>query len=258
MADQDQHLTTWLALSLSAGIGPAVGRRLLSRFKGPEEVFRASAPELRQVSGLSQQSVDLILAGGARREAAEQIDRCRNEGVGIIPLCSDNYPLLLARIDNPPLQLYVKGDTSLLQTDCIAIVGARAATSYGVDMARRFAADLANRGYTVVSGMASGIDAAAHYGCLEAKGRTLAVLGCGVNRVYPPQNRTLYQRIVSHGALISEYPLDTEPDAFRFPARNRIISGLSLGVMVVEAAKRSGSVSSGYSLISAPWLTIRW
>ncbi len=205
-------------------------------------MFYASARDLRQVAGLPQQAVTKILAGGARTEAARLIDRCRREGVGIIPLCSKDYPPLLARIDNPPLQLYVRGDASLLQTDCMAIVGARAASSYGLEMAGRFAADLARRKYTVVSGMASGIDAAAHYGCLEAEGRTIAVLGCGVNRVYPPQNRTLYQRMINCGAVVSEYPLDTEPDAFRFPARNRIISGLSLGVMVVEAAKRSGSL----------------
>ncbi len=219
-----------------------MGQRLLSQFKLPEAVFRASPRELQKIPGLGQKTIAKILTGGARREATQQVDRCRKAGVGIIPLYSQDYPPLLARIDNPPLQLYVRGDASLLQTDCIAIVGARAATSYGTEMASHFAADLARHGYTVVSGLASGIDAAAHYGCLEAGGRTIAVLGCGVNRVYPPRNRTLYQRMVSHGALVSEYPLDTEPDAFRFPARNRIISGLSLGVMVVEAAKRSGSL----------------
>ena len=242
MIDQDPHLSAWLALSLLPGIGPATGRRLLTLFPKPEEVFLASTEELRQKSGLPQQAIEKILAGGARNEAAEQIDRCRKEGVVIIPLCSEDYPPLLAQIDNPPMQLFVKGDPSLLKTDCIAIVGARAATSYGIEMAGRFATDLGGRNYTVVSGMATGIDAAAHYGCLGVRGKTIAVLGCGVNRAYPSQNRKLYQCIADSGALVSEYPLDTEPDAFRFPARNRIISGLSLGVMVVEAAKRSGSL----------------
>lgn len=192
--------------------------------------------------GLPGQTVDKILRGGAENEAEQLIDHCGREEVTIIPSYSKSYPPLLAQIDNPPLQLFVKGDVSLLKTDAIAIVGARAATSYGVEMATRFAGELARRNYTVVSGMATGIDAAAHFGCLEAQGRTIAVLGCGVNRVYPPQNQKLYRRLADSGALVSEYPLDTEPDAFRFPARNRIISGLSLGVMVVEAAKRSGSL----------------
>ncbi|MDX1776326.1 MAG: DNA-processing protein DprA, partial [Desulfobulbales bacterium] len=157
--------------------------------------------------------------------------------------CDDPlYPFLLKNIHDPPLVLYVLGDPELLTGRGVAIVGSRAATHYGRSIAEKMAAGLSRQGLTIISGMALGIDTAAHAGTLAAQGKTIAVLGCGLDIIYPPSNRKLYRDIASSGAVVSEYPLGTIPDNFRFPARNRIISGLSLGVVVVEAAKRSGSL----------------
>lgn len=224
------------------GIGPVVGRRLFSVFGDATGIFAASEKDLRQVGGLTKRTIAQILEGGAREEAETTIRLCRQQGISIVPNFCDSYPELLSQCPDPPLQLYVKGDASLLKENCLAIVGARAASSYGTAMASRFSGELAAHGFTVVSGMALGIDTAAHLGCLDAGGKTIAVLGCGLDVIYPHQNRDLFLRIARQGAIVSEYPLGTKPESFRFPARNRIISGLCLGVLVVEAAKHSGSL----------------
>ncbi|MEW6429045.1 MAG: DNA-processing protein DprA [Thermodesulfobacteriota bacterium] len=232
----------WLALALTPGLGHAGCRRLLQRFGSARAVFSASEKELAEVAGVRRPVREEIKDGRGLRAAEEEADRCRRAGIAIVTMADERYPDLLRHSPDVPLVLFVKGDSGLLAGDCLAVVGARAASVYGLEVAEKYAAMLARAGLTVVSGMAMGIDAAAHRGCLTAGGRTIAVLGCGLDIVYPGQNRELYRRIGESGALVSEYPLGTKPDAFRFPARNRIISGLSLGVLVVEAAKRSGSL----------------
>lgn len=183
-------------------------------------------------------------------DSAAELGKCRDRGVKLIPLADPAYPALLSQIHDPPLLLYVKGDLSSRDSNALAVVGSRNATFYGLTQARRFSFDLASAGFTIVSGMALGIDRAAHEGALNMTGgRTLAVLGCGIDVVYPEKNRDLGERITPRGALITEFPLGTRPLAHHFPLRNRIISGLSLGVLVVEAHSRSGSLITASSAL---------
>jgi DNA processing protein len=172
----------------------------------------------------------------------KEIDLAAEKNISIIPCDDPLYPALLSNIHDPPVVLYVMGAPELLSCRSMGIVGSRSATHYGKNVAGQMANSLSMQGFTIISGMALGIDTAAHNGALAAEGETIAVLGCGLDIVYPPSNHNLYKRIASAGALVSEYPLGTKPDSFRFPARNRIISGLSLGILVVEAANRSGSL----------------
>jgi len=238
----DSQLHAWLSLSLLPGIGAATARKLIASFGDVSLVLGAKEKELREVGGLRQETITAIRSGGASWQAEQEMSRCWHLCIEILPLFDPDYPPLLAQCKDAPLQLFVRGEVAALRQDAVAIVGARAATHYGLETAGRFARELAERGYAVISGMALGIDAAAHSGCMEAGGKTVAVMGCGLDIVYPPQNKRLFDHIIQQGAVVSEYPLGTRPDSFRFPARNRIISGLALGVMVVEAAKRSGSL----------------
>nr|MDA8166095.1 DNA-processing protein DprA [Desulfobacteraceae bacterium] len=173
-------------------------------------------------------------------------EQTRKHGLIILTWDHPAYPPLLRTIPDPPLLLYTKGDLACLSQPGLGVVGARAATSYGRQVAQDMAFQLARKGLVIISGFALGIDTAAHQGALRAGGRTVAVLGNGLDMVYPEQNRKLFDKIAETGTLVSEYPLGTTPDAFRFPARNRIISGLALGVLVVEAAKRSGSLITAH------------
>jgi DNA processing protein len=194
------------------------------------------------VKGIGEKTVAALRRRPGTESVQQELEKAWENGVSLITWDSDAYPQLLREIHNPPIVLYVKGRPEILSHPGIALVGSRAATSYGKKTAENLASNLAGYEITVISGMALGIDAAAHRGALSAGGTTVAVLGCGPNIIYPPQNRSLYEEIVERGAVVSEYPLDTQPENFRFPARNRIISGLSLGVVVVEAAQRSGSL----------------
>ncbi len=232
----------WLTLHLVAGLGAVGCRALIEVFGGASGVLAADAKELSQVPGIRKNVIDIISARPPYMEADDELCRMRKQGVTLLSWDSPAYPEALRTIYNPPMLLYVKGDEAQLKRPAIAVVGSRAATHYGLKIARRLGAELAGRGLTVVSGLALGIDAAAHAGALDAQGSTVAVLGCGVDVPYPRCNGGLAAGIAASGALISEYPLGTSPEAFRFPARNRIISGLSLGVVVVEAAARSGSL----------------
>ncbi len=239
-------LRDWLALSFTPGLGPAGCRILTDHFGSPGKVLTAGEKALSAVAGLKKNWREALLAGPRYREADREIARAANSGVRILPWADPDYPKLLRNIHNPPIILYVKGRVDLLQGPALGMVGARAASDYGKKIADNLAADLARHGLTIFSGLALGIDTAAHQGALRAGGNTAAVLGCGVDFVYPSHNRTLYERLCVDGALVSEYPLGTRPESFRFPARNRIISGLSLGVLVVEAAKRSGSLITAF------------
>jgi len=239
------YLQSWLALHLVPGLGRVRCGRLVDHFGGPDRVLAAKTSDLKGVCRLRRESLAVLDDAGRQNLltlAREEIDRAAANNITIIACDDPLYPSLLKKIHDPPVVLYVLGDLHLLNTRGIGIVGSRAATHYGRSIAYRMGRSLARRGFTITSGMALGIDTAAHKGALAAKGGTIAVLGCGLDIIYPPSNRELYKEIGVAGTIVSEYPLGTLPDNFRFPARNRIISGLSLGVVVVEAANRSGSL----------------
>jgi DNA processing protein len=244
------ELLDWLALSLTPGLGVRSWNKLLAVFDGPQEVLETGQSRIRKlVPGIRANIIAGINKENLRAAAAQELERAAGSGIEIITREQEAYPELLCNIDDPPILLYVKGDAALLQSACIGVVGARASSVYGQRIAEDLSKRLCQRGLTVVSGLALGIDTAAHKGALQANGATLAVLGCGLDVVYPRQNRSLYEEIACRGALVSEYRLGALPEAFRFPARNRIISGLSLGVVVVEAARKSGSlITAGYAL----------
>jgi len=240
MTDPQQD---WLTLHLVPGLGSVGFRALLTAFGSAAAVLRASQKDLQGVPGIRSQVISAITTPSPYRQAAEH-ELQRMASLGMVMLCfgDEGYPGLLANIFNPPMTLFVKGNPGALRKEGLAVVGSRAATSYGLKVARDFSAQLASMGVVIVSGLALGIDTAAHTGALTAGGETVAVLGCGLDVPYPRANTRLACQIAEAGAVISEYPLATPPDAFRFPARNRIISGLTRGVLVVEAAQRSGSL----------------
>ena len=233
-----------IELNLIPGLGSATIHRLLEAFDSPEAVFQAHPALLKEI--LKQYATSEVLQAIRQARdgagAAPEINRVERAGAKIVTLVDDDYPELLKTISDPPPVLYVKG--ILLKEDAAAVglVGTRSASPYGIGMARQLASDLAQSGLTVVSGLAEGIDAAGHEGALEAGGRTIAVLGHGLSHTYPPQHRKLAERIVESGALISEFPMEMPPAAANFPRRNRVISGLSLGVIVVEAPTKSGAL----------------
>lgn len=237
------ELVDWLALSLTPGLGVRSWQKIFSVFESPGDVLKAKPAYIRKlVPGIGAKIVAAIDAEGLRAAAEEELSRADRAGVRILPRYDDAYPELLRAIHDPPIVLYVRGNLSLLQGPCLGMVGARSSTVYGQRIAEDLAKRLTNRGLTVVSGLALGIDAAAHKGALSGTGATIGVLGCGLDVIYPRRNARLYAEMAERGAVVSEYSLGTLPDAFRFPARNRIISGLSLGVVVVEAARKSGSL----------------
>jgi DNA processing protein len=235
------ELHDWLSLYLAPGLGNVLMARLLAVYGEPAAVLQASVKDLCQVPGIGNKLAHAIDAPILRRAADQELAKAEQENVIILPRDDCRYPEPLRHIYNPPGVLYVKGDAALLSTTCIAMVGSRAATVYGTRIAADMACRLARAGITVVSGVALGIDAAAHTGALQG-GTTIGVLGCGLDVIYPRQHQKLYAEIAEKGALITEAPFGAKPEAFRFPARNRIISGLSQGVVVVEAARQSGSL----------------
>lgn len=240
---EPSSICDWLCLSLIPGLGPAGARRLLQHYGDVRQLLEAEVKELANVPGMRCQQLN----GFSDREecrnlAARQLEAVQALGGTILPVDASGYPELLREIPDPPVVLYALGDIRLLKNSCVAVVGSRSATSYGRRVACSFSETLAAHSLTVVSGLALGIDSEAHWGAVRAGGNTIAVLGCGVDVVYPRQNRKLYEEICARGLLLSEYPLGTQPDGFRFPARNRIIAGISRGVVVVEAARKSGSL----------------
>ncbi len=235
------HLLEWLALALTPGLGPTKSRKLVEHFSGPEKVFRASLTEL-EGSGIRAVSAQSLATGKSAELAREEIARAAELRVTIISIEDPSYPSRLKEIYDPPLVLYVRGSVELLTRPGIAMVGTRHPTPYGSGMAERLGCDLAAQGLVIVSGMARGVDTASHRGALSGKGKTLAVFGTGVDVIYPKENSRLSEQILSlGGALISEFPLGTFAAPQNFPIRNRIISGMSLGVLVVEAAEYSGT-----------------
>jgi DNA processing protein len=233
----------WLTLYLTPGLGPSGLKSLVDHFGSPAKVLAVPKKELLKTAGRLTRKTLAAIGQSEQREAAEE-ELAKTARAGITILCWDDedFPAWLKNIPDPPVILYVKGKTGVLSKPAISMVGSRAASVYGLQMAEELSRQLAARGFTVISGLALGIDAAAHRGSLSAGGKTVAVLGCGLDIIYPEQNRDLFEIIPANGAIISEYPLGTSPDSFRFPARNRLISGLASGVVVVEAARRSGSL----------------
>lgn len=232
----------WASLCLAPGIGLAGFWRLVESLGSPERVLAASAHELRNIPGIQARQLSALSSPELlRQRAKDELELLAAQGCLAIAYSDERYPPLLRQITDPPPILYLAGCPDLLQTDMIAVVGSRAASTYGRRIAYSLARTLSHS-LTIVSGLALGIDTEAHTGTLSENGRTIAVLGCGLDVVYPYQNRRLYERIRETGLLVSEYPLGTTPEGFRFPARNRIIAGLSLGVLVVEAARKSGSL----------------
>ena len=238
ITEEEMH---WLALRLVPGLGARVAMRLVTNFGSATGVFRASSSELESLK-VSSQVVRNIAAGTVFEEAIQEAEKARQLGATLISVRDVGYPPLLKEIFDPPLLLYARGDISLLGAPSVGMVGTRRPTAYGRAMAARLAGDLGARGLVIVSGLARGIDSSAHQGCLDAGGKTIGVLGCGIDVVYPSENKKLFAAIAEKGLLLSEFPLGAFPAPQNFPIRNRIISGLSLGLIVVEAAQYSGSL----------------
>ncbi|HEY0727439.1 MAG TPA: DNA-processing protein DprA [Pyrinomonadaceae bacterium] len=236
-------ISDWVELNMTPGIGPRAAAKILERFGSAESVYNATRTELEQLR-LAPEAIDSIISRVLRSTAEAEIAAVRKLGGDILLLDDGVYPSSLREIYDPPIVLYVKGAwAECLDQPCIGVVGSRKCSTYGQNAANMLARDLAQRELTVVSGFARGIDAAAHRGALEAGGRTVAVLGTGIDEVYPRDHKKLAEEILaSGGALVSQFPLGTPPVSENFPYRNRIISGLSLGIVVVEAAENSGSL----------------
>ncbi len=230
----------WIALKMVPGLGIQKANLLIQSFKTPQKIFRASPSELTS-SGISGSIAQTIASGCTFDDAVEQQQKMLDTGTTLISLTDPRYPPRLRDIYDPPMVLFARGRIELLQTVMLGIVGTRRPTPYGIAAAERLAADLSHAQLTIASGMASGIDTAAHRSVLAAKGNTIAVLGCGVDLVYPAENRKLAADLAVDGLLLSEFPMSAPPYPQNFPIRNRIISGMSAGVMVVEGAQYSGS-----------------
>ena len=241
MCVTDLSPNTWglLRLTMVPGLGPVLIARLVRALGWAEEVLRATPSGLRSVRGIGDAKARLIEDARADldRLASEEVRAIADAGVRLVGLGDDEYPPLLSHIDDPPPVLYVRGALDWRDVDraTLAIVGSRKCSHYGLEQSRRFASALAQSGVSIVSGGARGIDTAAHKGALDAGGRTIAVMGCGLSRAYPPENEELFARIAERGCLISELPFHTPPTAENFPARNRIISGLSHGTQIGRA-----------------------
>ncbi len=238
----DASQIDYLQVAMTTGIGPGGLGRLLDRFATATDILTASPQELSEVEGVGVTLSRRLRSTEFRDLALQTIETCRQLSIRIVLPEHDEFPRLLKEIPDPPSVLYVLGQLLPIDGMSIAIVGARNASQYGRSQSERFARSLALGGLTIVSGLARGIDAAAHVGALEAGGRTIAVLGNGVAEIYPPQHRELADRIQSQGAVISEMPPGTKPKKGMFPQRNRLLSGLSLGTIVIEASDRSGAL----------------
>ena len=232
----------WLKLIRADGIGPTTFAKLLKRFGSPDRILGASVSELAKTNGIGFKTAERIAATRDKFDTNAELELAHKLGVWLMNLEDNRYPPVLKQIYDPPPVLYIKGDLTKQDNLAISIVGSRHCSLYGQEQASRFAHFLGSAGFTICSGMARGIDTAAHQGALSAGGRTIAVQGCGLKHIFPPENKRLFDLIAESGACVSELPLDYEPLAVNFPPRNRIIAGLSLGTIVVEAALRSGAL----------------
>ena len=236
-------MISWISLNMTPGVGPRAATKLLERFGSPDAIFHARRSELESLR-LKPETIDSIIKNEFHDKAAKELDLVKQLGGDVLILDDGSYPALLREIDDPPPVLYVKGDwQACFDLPAIGMVGSRMCSTYGENASEMLARDLASRGLTIVSGLARGIDTAGHRGAIRGKGRTIAVMGTGIDAVYPKENNSLVREIVeSGGCLVTQFPLGTPPIKENFPYRNRIISGLSLGVLIVEASERSGSL----------------
>ena len=248
MSDQAPTKTfqSIVQLNMTKGVGARTYFKLMAALGSAEAILQASRDQLSRIEGVTESAVDAIIAGRDSIDVEAELALVEKMGAQIVTIEDADFPEHLKKVYDPPLVLYVWGDVKR-DEPALAIVGTRRPTYYGKQQAEKLAGALALRGWTIVGGMAVGIDSHAHEGALAAGGKTIAVLGSGLLRVYPPGNRALAERIAQSGAVVSEFPMTAAPDPWNFPRRNRIISGLSRGVIVVEAAAASGS------LITAKW-----
>jgi len=237
-----KDLYHWVALSLAPGVGSVLFRRLVQTCGSPERVFMASPAKLARVEGIGPKVVESLRRFDWKPRVEKELRTVEKIGARLITWEEEEYPANLKNIYDPPPLLYILGSLRPPDQVAVAVVGSRYPTTYGRAAAERISMGLGGRGITVVSGLARGVDSCAHRGALSAGGRTIGVLGCGIDITYPPENQELFVRVADQGAILSEFPLGTPPDSDHFPIRNRIISGLSLGVAVVEATLRSGSL----------------
>jgi DNA processing protein len=234
---------SWLALARIPGVGTKTYLRLIRHFGSPLSVFEAQPEQLKAVPDLRALQLPLNLhSRGIRAEVERELAVIEEVGARLVTIKDDNYPANLKKIEDPPPFLYVKGELRRNDDLAVAIVGSRNASAYGLSACQNLSSDLSRRGLVIISGLARGIDSAAHWGALESGGRTIAALGCGIDVIYPRENKDLLKRIEAKGAVITELPPGVPPEPINFPKRNRIISGMSLGVIVVEASARSGSL----------------
>jgi len=239
-----KHTTreAYIALNMMQGVGPVSVRALAAAVGSPEAVLAAGYDELCAVRGVGAEIVKQIVRQRDRLDVAQEVRRAAAAGARLVTPVDAEYPKRLQQIYDPPLALYVQGSLLPGDAQCVAVVGSRRTSHYGVETAERLSAELARSGMTVISGLARGIDTAAHKGTLKAGGRTVAVLGGGLDCLFPPENAELAAQIAGQGAVITEYPFGRQPDKTTFPVRNRIVSGMSLGVIVVECDATSGAM----------------
>jgi DNA processing protein len=238
----------FIALNLIDGVGPVRARALLEHFGEAPKIFAASRSQLLRVPNIGEELAEAIVNWEQTVDLAGEMKRIAAFGCRVLMASDENFPPLLRQIYDPPLVLYVKGEWTAKDQNAVALVGSRRTTHYGLETARKLAYQLAYVGVTVVSGGARGIDSAAHQGALAAQGRTVCVLGTGINLVFPPENRDLFERIAAHGALITQFPFNRHGDRQTFAIRNRIIAGLTLGTVVVEAGLHSGAlITAGFA-----------
>ena len=240
--ENSADIENWLKLIRADGVGPVTFAKMIKHFGSAERVLGASVSELAKIDGIGFKTAERIASTREKFDAGAELELARKLGVWLVNLADERYPTVLKRIYDPPPVLYVKGSLCRQDNLAMSIVGSRHCSLYGQEQASRFAHFLGSAGFTLCSGMARGIDTAAHQGALSAGGRTIAVQGCGLARVFPPENKKLFELISESGACVTELPLAAEPLAVNFPPRNRIIAGLSLGTIVVEAALRSGAL----------------
>jgi DNA processing protein len=241
-APDDSELLNLLRLNLVSGLGPRLYSLLLARFASPANILAASGSDLLEVDGVGPKLSSAIVLARQSDDAERELAACREQGLQLLIRGTPAYPKMLAELCDAPPLLYCRGDLQSADELAVAIVGSRQCTLYGRQQAERFASTLARAGITIVSGLARGIDAAAHRGALSAGGRTIAVSATGLNSLYPPEHAELADEISQHGAIVSESPLHRGPSRGIFPQRNRIISGLSLGVLIIEANRKSGAL----------------
>jgi len=242
MKTTSDEIFSWLGLYLISGLGNSAFRHLLEHFGIPEGVFKADFSDLVKVNGIGKDIARKIINRKFSSDPEKEIKRIEKDNARVITYTDSSYPKRLKELHSPPMLLYAKGRDLPVNQTFIAVVGSRNATHYGKKAAEKIGFGLARRGVGVVSGMAKGIDSEAHKGCLRGKGFTIAVIGTGIDQVYPAINKKLSEQIVENGTVISEFPMGSPPEPKNFPIRNRIISGLSRGVAVVEATRNSGSL----------------